>query len=111
MTRSPSASFVAMIVRLVLTNSAPAVSFTFPMAVAKKTVDVLTWASGQTHTISSVRLLKLLRLSTGVPLSRSFLAGISRTLIVCIFPVSVKIQILSVFITGNTYRLSAWTAS
>ena len=61
---------------------------------------------GLTQSSSSCALEKLLRLSIGTPLSLSLVSGRSITFTVCICPLFVKRQILSVFIQVNTYLYS-----
>ena len=54
---------------------------------------------------------KELIMEAGVPLSRKRTSGMSATLMECMRPISVKMQILSVFIQVKTNLFSAWAAS
>ena len=63
------------------------------------------------YTIISLELSQLHRLSIGVPLSLNLVNGRSFIFNWCRSPVSVNMQILSVFITGMTYLFSLNTAS
>ena len=87
---SSSFSFVATTVFLPEINSAPSTIFTMPAAVTKMNFSFSIRLSGKIPTILSFRLSKLLKLSSGWPLSFARQAGTSLIFTWCSRPVSVK---------------------